>query len=145
MYTVKYSTNNSELEAIIQLRYAVLRAPWNQSIDSASDELEIESYNAYISNEQGIVIACGRLQQNPFNIGQIRYMAVHPTERGKHLGLTLLTALEQKAKSLGLSKIELQARENALDFYLKAGYKNNGESFKLWDTIQHYHMEKNIG
>lgn len=64
MYSVKIATTNQQLNSILKLRYEVLRKPWSQTIDSASDQLEHKSINAFIQNNKGIVIACGRLQEN---------------------------------------------------------------------------------
>ena len=141
---VVFATTEKELADILELRYKVLRAPWQQPAASATDELESVSFNAYISNKQGQVIACGRLQKNSPDLGQIRYMAVADTERGKGLGKQILNALEQKGKEIALTQIELQARENALQFYKSSGYTTVSESFKLWDIIQHYLMSKNL-
>lgn len=137
------SKTSSELDAIIQLRYEVLRKPWNKSIESATDEFEEQAINAYIA-ENKEVIACGRLQINSANIAQIRFMAVSNNHQGKGLGKQIAIALEKEALKLGVQKIELQARENAVVFYKTLGYEVVTKSHKLWDVIQHYLMEKKI-
>jgi len=142
MFVVKESGTQKELDAILDLRYKILRAPWKQSLESATDGLETASINAYIADEKGTVIACGRLQENENKIGQVRYMAVDDAYQGKGLGKLILSFLEKKGKELGLEKIELHARENALAFYESAGYKHKEISYKLWGIIQHYLMEK---
>lgn len=142
MYTVKEAKTHNELKAIISLRYKVLRQPWNQSAETASDELEATSINAFIADANGNAIACGRLQENENKTGQVRFMAVDDAYQGKGLGKSILSFLEEKGRELGLEKIELHARENALAFYESAGYKHKEISYKLWDIIQHYLMEK---
>lgn len=144
MLQVKIASCQKELEGILALRYEVLRKAWNQSIDSAADEMESRSINAYIQNETGRLIACGRLQENANKIGQIRFMAVDPDWQGKGLGKQILIKLEEKAKELGLLEIELQARETALDFYKNNDYSIKGKSFLLWGQIQHYLMGKKL-
>lgn len=143
MFKVKFSSAPEELQAIIDLRYEVLRLPWNQPKDTASDELEGQSYNAFISH-LGKVIACGRLQENANRIGQIRYMAVSNLHQGKGLGKLIVKSLEKKALELQLTSIELQARENAVEFYKSCGYSIKEKSFLLWGKIQHYLMTKSI-
>ena len=64
MYSVKIASTNQQLNSILKLRYEVLRKPWSQTIDSASDQLEHKSINAFIQNNKGVYIACGRLQEN---------------------------------------------------------------------------------
>lgn len=144
MYTVKQAGTKKELDAIIRLRYVILRQPWNQPAESASDLLEEKSVNAFIEDEEGTVIACGRLQENEHKTGQIRFMAVDSHFQGKGLGKLILDFLEQKGKALNLIKIELQARENALGFYETNGYILKEKTFLLWDMIQHYRMEKEL-
>lgn len=144
MYPVKESQSDKELQAIIDLRYKVLRRPWNQPADTASDGLEAESVNAFIEDGAGNMLACGRLQENANKVGQIRYMAVADSVRGKGLGKRILSFLEQKARQKGLVKIELQARENSLSFYQGNGYTVRETSFLLWGIIQHYLMEKEL-
>ncbi len=141
---VKQASNKKEIEAIIDLRDKILRKPWDQTRDTATDSLEEVSINAFISDETGIVLACGRLQENENKTGQIRFMAVDNSQQGKGLGKKIVEFLEKKGKEIGLKKIELQARENAVDFYKNAGYTIKEKSFLLWGIIQHYLMEKEL-
>lgn len=143
-FKVQLAHNDETIQRIIQLRYLVLRQDWQQSIESATDELEATSYNAYIENENADLIACGRLQINTNNIGQIRFMAVAKSEQGKGYGENILQFLEEKAKLLSLEVIELQARENALRFYEKQGYQMVEKTFSLWGQIQHFLMSKKL-
>lgn len=141
---VHLSNADDEFKKIINLRYEVLRKPWNQPIETATDDLEKTSFNAFIKNEHNDIIACGRLQINHNQIGQIRYMAVAPNLQGKGYGQMILKFLESHAKQLQLKSIELQARENALEFYKKNGYAIKEKSFLLWGIIQHYLMVKDL-
>jgi N-acetylglutamate synthase-like GNAT family acetyltransferase len=145
MFKVKEAKNKTELDAILKLRYKILREPWGQPASSATDDLENTSVNAYIEDEAGNAIACGRLQENENKTGQIRFMAVDNTYQGKGLGKLIVDHLEKKAEDLQLKIIELQARENALKFYESCGYKIRSKSFLLWGIIQHYLMEKEVG
>lgn len=144
MFTVKEAQNPQDVERILQLRYKVLRAPWNQPIDTATDTIEDKCINAYIENNNGEVIACGRLQENENKIGQIRFMAVSDDYQGKGLGKLIVQHLEKRGHDLKLKTIELQARENAVNFYKSCGYTIKEKSFLLWGIIQHYLMEKSI-
>lgn len=143
MNQTQITTDPKLIEAIIQLRYEILRKPWNKPKDTATDELESQSVNAYIE-EQGRIVACGRLQDNGGGTGQVRYMAVAEGQQGKGLGKLILNRLEEEALAMGIRTIELQARENAVEFYKAKGYTIKESSFKLWDIIQHYLMTKNL-
>lgn len=143
MYTVQLATHSHTINKIIDLRYDVLRKPWDKPKDTATDELEESAVNAYITMND-VVIACGRLQDNGNGIGQIRYMAVSDQFQGKGLGKLILNRLEEEARNLKLTTIELQARDNALEFYKACGYLVKEKSFYLWDIIQHFLMVKSI-
>lgn len=143
MSMVKIVQTKEELEQVINLRYKILRQPWSQPYETSSDDLESTSINAYLE-ENSRVLACGRLQDNGGGVGQVRYMAVDAACQGKGYGYQILNVLESKAKAMGLHTIELQARENAVPFYLKNGYTIKEKTFKLWDIIQHYLMFKKI-
>lgn len=141
---VHLATTDSELQKIISLRYKILREPWQQALETAFDNLEAASYNAFIVNENDEVIACGRLQKNNPKTGQIRYMAVDAKYQGKSLGKRIVKFLEEKALELKLNEIELQARENAVKFYESQGYVIKEKTFLLWGIIQHYLMVKKL-
>jgi N-acetylglutamate synthase-like GNAT family acetyltransferase len=144
MHQVKISKSATQLEAILVLRYNILRQPWNQPAETATDDLEEKSINAFIEDANGIVIACARLQENENQVGQVRYMAVHEDYQGKGLGKLILQFLEEEGRKLGLAKMELQARENAVQFYEANHYKIREKTFLLWGIIQHYLMVKQI-
>lgn len=143
MYTVEIARDKITINKIINLRYDVLRKPWDKPKDTATDELEETAINAYIE-ENNKIVACGRLQNNGNGIGQIRYMAVADNYQGKGIGKLIVNKLEEEAAQLNLQTIELQARENAVEFYKSCGYSIQEPTFKLWDIIQHYLMTKTI-
>lgn len=143
MFTVKQANTKEEVGRIINLRYDVLRKPWDQPIDTASDGLEEQSINAYIE-DAGRVVACGRLQDNGGGVGQVRFMAVAQDYQGKGLGNLIMDFLEEKAMTQGLHTVELQARINAVAFYERNGYIIREKTFLLWSIIQHYLMSKSL-
>ena len=65
-------------------------------------------------------------------------------EQRKGYGSLLLAALEQAAGELKLDTIRLQARENAVPFYLRHGYQLQEKTFLLFGEIQHYLMNKQL-
>jgi N-acetylglutamate synthase-like GNAT family acetyltransferase len=141
---LKFAQTKEDVDRIIDLRYKILREPWQQPKETSTDGMEDKCFNAFIEDANGTVIACGRLQENENKIGQIRYMAVDSNQQGKGLGKHILIALEKKGKEIGLTTIELQARENAVAFYETNNYLLKEKSFKLWDIIQHYLMYKHL-
>lgn len=143
IYKVQIANAQYQIDAIIDLRYDILRKPWSQPKETSTDGMEESAINAFIE-DSGKVVACGRLQDNGGGVGQIRYMAVDENYQGKGLGKLIVSKLEEEALKINLHTIELQARENAVEFYKSQGYLVKETSFKLWDIIQHYLMVKEI-
>jgi N-acetylglutamate synthase-like GNAT family acetyltransferase len=140
----EFAHTPEQIEKILELRFKILREPWFQPKSTSGDGQEDSSHNAFVEDDAGNVVACGRLQSNDETTGQIRYMAVANDMQGKGLGKIILKALEVKAKRLGLKRIELQARENALEFYKGNGYTLKEKTHLLFGVIQHYLMEKHL-
>jgi thioesterase domain-containing protein len=133
-----------EFEQYYFLRWKILREPWQQPLGSEQDELEMLAIHRAIFNDKGEILAVARLHCSEQFKGQIRYMAVAEHTRDQGLGLKLLTELERVAQQLGLKKITLQAREQALPFYQKLSYELLAASHLLYGEIQHYAMEKTL-
>ncbi|WP_448211727.1 bifunctional GNAT family N-acetyltransferase/hotdog fold thioesterase [Colwellia sp. MEBiC06753] len=144
MYQVKAPENKTEFNQYYQFRWQWLRAPWQQPEGSEKDELEAQSIHRMIVNEQGEIIAVGRLHKISQTRGQIRYMAVADSYQGQGLGRIVIDALEQEAIKHGVNEIELNAREIALDFYKRLGYQLIQPAHLLWGKIQHYLMTKRL-
>jgi predicted GNAT family N-acyltransferase len=133
---------NEDFESYYQLRWEILRKPWNQPPGSEKDELENNAYHLLIKDDNLFPVAVGRLHVE-HQIGIIRYMAVSTAHQKNGLGSLLLKNLENKAfNDFNCYSIQLNARENAIPFYLKNGYQVIKKSHLLFNTIQHYLMEK---
>ncbi len=143
MLTVKFAQTPDEHRMAYEVRWEVLRKPWNQPKGSETDNMESAAYTV-IATENGITCATGRLQASGEHTGQIRYMAVNPNMQGKGLGKKVLLALEAKAVELGMKSIVLNARENAVNFYLQNDYHITGDAETLYGVIRHLRMEKKL-
>ncbi len=135
-----------ELEEYYRLRWRLLRAPWRQPPASERDDFEEQAIHRLVCDGSGRVIAVGRLHRVPNDPeqGQIRYMAVDPAWRGCGLGHKLLNSLEAEARSLGLARIALNAREDAAAFYARHGYEILGTAHTLFGVIRHLKMAKSL-
>jgi predicted GNAT family N-acyltransferase len=89
-------------------------------------------------------IAVGRLQYNTADEAQIRYMAVEKEYEGNGIGRMIVNALEQQARDKNVGTVIMDAREPAVGFYQKLGYKIEKKSYVLFNEIQHYRMSKQI-
>lgn len=140
---VKHAETPDELEQYYGLRWCILRAPWKQPRGSEKDDIE-DSCVHIMARENDAVIGVGRLQFNPGSEAQIRYMAVSPEHERRGVGKRIIHALEQEAIEKGAGYIFLHARERAVGFYERLGYRVTGKSYLLFDEIQHYTMRKDI-
>lgn len=133
-----------ELDRYYQLRWEVLRRDWNRPKGSEKDDGEEGAIHAMIVDKNDKAIAVCRLQIPDKAMGQIRSMGVKAEHRGKGYGAIIISYLEHSAKQSGLSKIFLDARENAVAFYEQMGYKITEKSYLLFGEIQHWRMEKSL-
>ena len=136
--------SEDDLKKYYRLRFEILRKPWNQPESSTKDEWEKNSIHVLMTDEKNEAVAVGRLQLNDTAQGQIRSMAVRTDQQGIGLGSVIVQFIEQKAKEKKLKEITLDARENAVAFYEKHGYRVIGDSYLLFGIIRHYRMKKEI-
>jgi N-acetylglutamate synthase-like GNAT family acetyltransferase len=143
---LKSPESDAEWEAYFQLRWRILRAPWQQIRGTEKDEAEYHNntFHAMALDNQGNILGVARLHFLTQNIAQIRYMAVAENAQRLGLGSKLIEYLENIAKAKNATKIILQARENALSFYEKQNYVVVEKSFLMYNQIQHFLMEKEI-
>lgn len=144
MITCKAPETADEFEQYYQLRWAILRQPWQQPQGSERDHLEDQSCHRMLVDEHHNVIAVARLHKTSQHQAQIRYMAVDESYQGKGYGKMLLLALEQEAARQGVREITLNAREPALRFYQSLAYQNCGFSHLLYEQIRHFSMKKTL-
>lgn len=144
-YKVIEPLTEEEFDEYFLLRWKVLRKPWNQPPGSEVDFNEATSMHGLILNSHGKAIAVCRIEMRDVLTAQVRYMAVSEEVRGQGLGRKILHYLEKKAKNKGARRVYLDARENAVDFYVSCGYRNIKTSYLLFGEIQHYGMEKSLG
>jgi predicted GNAT family N-acyltransferase len=140
---IKSPITQDEWESYYRLRFKILREPWNQPLGSEvlSDESEAIHVMA-IENDQ--IIGVARMHKSGENQAQVRCVAVDIEAQGKGVGKAIMLHLEEKAKVMGLHEIILEARENAVPFYISLEYLIEKESYLLFGEIQHYRMKKEI-
>ena len=142
-YIIKSPETELEWDKYFKFRWEMLRKPLGMSKETLKDELEDESSHLIAVDEQKIVVGAGRLHFNNNKEAQIRYMAVSNTIQRKGLGSEIVSALEAIARKKGIQEIVLNARENAISFYLSMGYKET-ESYESDTGIPHITMRKKL-
>ena len=135
---------NLDFKRYFFVRWSILRKPWGQRMGTEIDEFEDEAYHIMGIDSKERILAVGRIHNISSNIAQIRYMAVLEKHTKFGYGTQVLKLLENYALSNKISKIVLNSRESAIDFYIKNGYKKIKQVDKLFDEINHWFMEKDI-
>ena len=142
-YSIKSPENKEEWDSYLLFRWEVLRKPLGMSKDSLADSIEDESFHLMGIDEEKNVIASGRVHFNSKNEAQIRYMAVDENFKRKGVGTEIVKELENYAISKGIVNMILNARENAISFYLSLGYKEVGP-YQSDTGIPHKTMKKSL-
>lgn len=140
---IRSPLSDNEWTDYYNLRYRMLRQPWNRPLGSEKDEIENECIHAAFFENDKILGVC-RLQINDNKEGQIRYMAVENGLQGRGIGKKILAYIEQKAREKALAFIVLHARENAVMFYQSCDYKIITDSYLLYGVIPHIEMRKEL-
>lgn len=141
MYRVVTPQTEAELEAYYQLRWQLLRKPWQQPKGSERDEFDEYAYHRMMVDDNGKLVAVGRLYVSG-DEAQIRFMAVIPECRGQGLGSRMVQALEQVARQQGVRRLVMNAREEAVAFYSQCGFTVVGEGPISFGKIPHRQMIK---
>jgi predicted GNAT family N-acyltransferase len=132
----------AEFKQYYDLRWKILRAPWNQPRGSERDALDATSIHIMVIDANNTALGVGRLHFNSISEAQIRFMAVDVGHQRRSIGTLILKTLENRGTELGATRIVLDARETALGFYCKQGYATSGPGHMLFDSIAHVKMSK---
>ncbi|MCK4709991.1 MAG: GNAT family N-acetyltransferase [Gammaproteobacteria bacterium] len=144
---VRQPETEAEWNQYFDLRWRILRQPWDQPPGSEKDDLEdISIHRMAVIKKNGVqqILAIGRLHLTQNNNAQIRYMAVDKNHQHQGIGQQILQSLEAAALKEKVNIIRLNARENAIDFYQKNHYKTIGPAHTLYDEIRHVKMKKSL-
>lgn len=133
---------SSEYQQMVKLRDTVLRKPLGLSF--TPEDLEKEKDNMLIGafDDERMLGCCMLVEEQP-DIVRLRQMAVLNDLQGKGIGRALMNFAENLARDRGYKIIRMHARDNAVGFYEKVGYRVKGDKF-IEITIPHYVMEKDL-
>ncbi len=142
-FELRSPQGTEEFDQYYDLRWRILRAPWQQDRGSEKDQFEDTAIHV-AAYESGRLVGVGRLHKTSEDEAQIRYMAVEENCRGKGFGQAIYHHLESEARKMGIKKIYVHARLPVLDFYKLMGFNITGDGPTLFDSIQHKIMEKTL-
>ncbi|MEP6597679.1 MAG: GNAT family N-acetyltransferase [Ginsengibacter sp.] len=131
-----------EYRQMVDLRYEILRKPLGLSFKK--EELDKEKNDILIGAfEEEKMLGCCLMTRVDDNNIRLRQMAVQNNLQGKGIGASMLNFAENVARDAGYKKMVMHARNTAIHFYEKLGYKITSEEFEEI-TIPHHIMEKKL-
>jgi len=133
---------SKEYLQMVKLRNEILRQPLGLSL--TPEELAKEKEDILIGAfDEDQMLACCILTKADNQSLRLRQMAVQNSQQGKGIGASMMNFAEIIARDKGYKKLIMHARETAVGFYEKSGYKVVGDKFTEV-TIPHYVMEKKL-
>ncbi|MEO5647185.1 MAG: GNAT family N-acetyltransferase [Chitinophagaceae bacterium] len=131
-----------EYKQMVDLRNEILRKPLGLSFSKG--DLEKEKEDILIGAfEEDKMLGCCLLTKLDGKKVRLRQMAVQNNLQGKGIGATMMNYAENIARDNGFKCMVMHARETAIGFYEKLGYKVIGDEFTEV-TISHHIMEKKL-
>lgn len=117
-----YAADEADLRAIRESVFVVEQRIPDQV---EFDELDPQCHHVLVRDLRCRPIATGRLSPE----GKLGRVAVLPEWRRRGVGRSILIALIDKARKLGLTSVTANAQVAALDFYRKLGFVEEGQPF----------------
>jgi N-acetylglutamate synthase-like GNAT family acetyltransferase len=131
-----------EYDKMLQLRRQLLRQPLGLSF--SEEELQKEKNDILIAafDDDRILGCCMLCPLNRHTL-RLRQMAVADNLQGKGIGASIMVFAENLARDKGYTHMLMHARDSAIGFYEKFGYKIKGSPF-VEVNLPHHVMEKHL-
>jgi len=131
-----------EYQMMVNLRYEIMRKPLGLTF--LPEELAKEKDDILIcAFDEDELLGCCILTNMKNGCARLRQMAVQKNMQGKGIGESMVTFAENLARDKGFKTLTMHARDTAIGFYEKYGYKVKGEQF-IELNIPHHIMEKRL-
>ena len=137
---IDYGT--AEYNQMVQLRKQLLRLPLG--LNFTEEELQKEKNDILIAafDDDRILGCCMLCPLNKYTL-RLRQMAVADNLQGKGIGASIMIFAENLARDKGYRNMLMHARDSAIGFYEKFGYKIKGAPFTEVN-LPHHVMEKEL-
>jgi predicted GNAT family N-acyltransferase len=133
---------SKEYQQMVNLRYEIMRKPLGLSF--SADELAKEKNDLLIAAyDDDEIMGCCILTDMKNGCVRLRQMAVQKNMQGKGIGESIIRFAENIARDKGYKTLTMHARDTAVGFYEKYGYRVQGPQF-LEINIPHHIMEKKL-
>lgn len=144
MYQVVTPQTDEQLKRYYQLRWTVLRKPFQRPLGSEQDAYDQVGHHRMVVDKHGQPIAVGRVHFNSPEEAQIRFMAVDPEYQGQGHGVAIVYALELAARNEGAQHVVINSRDNTLGFYKKCGYQVVEEGDTVSNSMAEHQLRKSF-
>jgi ribosomal protein S18 acetylase RimI-like enzyme len=133
---------SKEYNQMVNLRLEIMRKPLGLSFSAA--ELQKEKDDILIGAfDEDEIIGCCILTKIDQNTARLRQMAVQKNQQGMGIGEAMMAFAENIARDKGYKLLTMHARDTAIGFYEKFGYKVKVPAF-IEVNINHHEMEKKL-
>lgn len=120
---------NSKFSETIDIRCRVFGDEQGYPKDKIPDEYDFTAqYLAVI--DDGKAVGCGRYYKEREGVFHIDNIALLPDARGGGNGKKLVLSLIEKCKENGAYAVTVNAKAEAVGFYIGCGFESAGEEFK---------------
>jgi predicted GNAT family N-acyltransferase len=131
-YDIRVARAPADLEACFAVRHEVFvveqKVPAELEYDK-HDEPDAKAVHVLAVGPDG-PLGAGRLIPGDAGAGILGRLAVARAARGLGIGVALVRAIEDEARRIGLSVVELHAQTHALGFYERLGYVAYGPEYE---------------
>ena len=139
---IREVNNQQELAEMFDQRWLVLRSPLGMAKGSERDNYEDGAVHLVAMCDRKI-IASARLRELSPGLGNISYVAVLPEFQNQGIGTKMIQTLITKAQAKNLKTLRLKSRINAIKFYQRIGFSEQGNPFDFLG-IPHIFMQLEI-
>ncbi|MES2892074.1 MAG: GNAT family N-acetyltransferase [Bacteroidota bacterium] len=134
--------SSKEYDQMVTLRFEIMRKPLGLTF--SPEELAKEKDDILIASfDDDEILGCCILSDMKNGCVRLRQMAVQKNMQGKGIGESMMMFAETLARDKGFKTMTMHARDTAIGFYEKFGYKVKGAEFTEIN-IPHHIMEKRL-
>jgi predicted N-acetyltransferase YhbS len=126
---IRLCTTQSELAALYEQRWLVLRMPLGLERGTEKDEHDDRSIHAVAVCQTMTphkIVGSARLRQLSETMGSLAYVAVLPDFQHQGIGSGLIQLLMTIAQAKGFQVLRVMSRVDAIEFYSRLGFIPQG-------------------
>ncbi|MFI6929088.1 GNAT family N-acetyltransferase [Streptomyces sp. NPDC050287] len=137
-YVLRVAEDPADREACFAVRKEVFVGEQGVPEDIEYDAYDPGAVHVLAVREDGLPLGTGRLlsgeaaaakTDGDLSVGSLGRLAVTKAARGLGVGAALVGAIEDAARAIGLTAVDLHAQTHALGFYERLGYVAYGPEF----------------